>query len=150
MGYRTPNIDRIADEGMQAEDVADVWLRRDVRICRRLAAHADALARGEALRQPPSDPEDLLLLGRELLLGQHSLVAQGRELLDLRHRVGGCGGRLLRLQLGELLALFGLLLCGGVAPLCAARARVRCRSDHQRGSEQSGSSSSSHADSFIS
>jgi DNA-directed RNA polymerase subunit RPC12/RpoP len=38
------------DEIETTRFVAEVWQRRDARICRQLAAYADALGRGEALR----------------------------------------------------------------------------------------------------
>ena len=82
-----------------------------------------------------SDAENLLLLGLELLFGDHALVLHGREFLYLNqlviHAVGGrgrgrCGGglllrrqlRLLRLQIRYLLLLCRVLLGGRLLLLC--------------------------------
>lgn len=40
----------LRDEIETTEFVAEVWRRRDARICRQISAYADALGRGEALR----------------------------------------------------------------------------------------------------
>src|SRR5436190_20741135 len=48
------------------------------------------------MAKPSSGGEQLRLLGGELLLGEHALVPQLAELLQLRDRIGGGRGRLRR------------------------------------------------------
>src|SRR4249920_3262081 len=105
------------------------------------------------VREDELDPEDLLLLRLELLLGDEALPQQRRVLLDLGRvvvgRGGGRGGRsdcllLLRgrhtLFVGSLLSL---LLTGGLL-ICPLRAHVGRPAHHDRRPNDSHTSASHH------
>src|SRR5690242_12387571 len=89
-----------------------------------------------------SEPQDLCLLGGELLLGEDALVLEGGKLLelfDLRALGGfGCGG-FICWSGGRR----GLVLFGRSAPLRGFGSHVGCGPGHDRGGRHSGNGSTS-------